>query len=56
MPVFAYRDPHPTPEAEQLYTEWLAALDDGFTRETTYEARSGIVLEALAESTTHPQG
>jgi acetyltransferase-like isoleucine patch superfamily enzyme len=47
MPVFAYRDPQPAPEAEQLYTAWLTALDDGFTRETTYEARSEIVLEAL---------
>jgi acetyltransferase-like isoleucine patch superfamily enzyme len=47
MPVFDYRDPRPTPEAEQLYIAWLDALDDGFTRETTYESRSEIVREAL---------
>lgn len=47
MPVFDYRDPHPTPDALQLYTEWIEALDDRFTRETTYEARSEIVREAL---------
>ncbi len=53
MPVFDYRDPHPTPEAEQLYTAWLDALDDGFTRETTYEARSEIVRDAL-QHLLHP--
>ena len=53
MPVFDYRDPRPTPEAEQLYTAWLDALDDGFTRETTYEARSEIVRDAL-QHLLHP--
>ncbi len=47
MPVFDYRDPRPTPEAEHLYTEWLASLDSSFTRETTYEARSEIVRDTL---------
>ena len=47
MPVFDYRDPRPTPDAEQLYTEWLDALDVGFTREATYEGRSEIVRDIL---------
>jgi acetyltransferase-like isoleucine patch superfamily enzyme len=47
MPVFDYRDPHPTPDAAHLYTEWLAMLDSSFTRETTYEARSEIVRDTL---------
>lgn len=47
MPVFTYRDLHPTPDAEHLYTEWLASLDASFTRETTYEARSEIVRDTL---------
>ncbi|HZQ41989.1 MAG TPA: acyltransferase [Acidobacteriaceae bacterium] len=47
MPVFDYRDLHPTPDAEHLYTEWLASLDAAFTRDTTYEARSEIVRETL---------
>jgi acetyltransferase-like isoleucine patch superfamily enzyme len=47
MPVFTYRDLRPTPDAEHLYTEWLAALDAHFTRETTYEARSEIVRDTL---------
>jgi acetyltransferase-like isoleucine patch superfamily enzyme len=47
MPVFDYRDPHPTPDAKHLYTEWLASLDSSFTRETTYEARSEIVRDTL---------
>ena len=47
MPVFDYRDPRPTSDAEHLYTEWLASLDAAFTRDTTYEARSEIVRETL---------
>lgn len=47
MPVFDYRDLRPTPDAEHLYTEWLASLDAAFTRDTTYEARSEIVRETL---------
>jgi acetyltransferase-like isoleucine patch superfamily enzyme len=47
MPVFTYRDLRPTPDAEYLYTEWLAALDSSFTRDTTYEARSEIVRDTL---------
>lgn len=47
MPVFTYRDLRPTPDAERLYTEWLATLDAHFTRETTYEARSEIVRDTL---------
>ncbi len=47
MPVFEYRDLRPTPDAEHLYTEWLASLDAAFTRDTTYEARSEIVRETL---------
>lgn len=47
MPVFDYRDLHPTPDAEHLYTEWLASLDSSFVRETTYEARSEIVRDTL---------
>jgi acetyltransferase-like isoleucine patch superfamily enzyme len=47
MPVFDYRAPRPTPDAEHLYTEWLAMLDASFTRDTTYEARSEIVRETL---------
>ncbi len=47
MPVFEYRDLRPTPDAEHLYTEWLASLDVAFTRDTTYEARSEIVRDTL---------
>ena len=47
MPVFDYRDLRPTPDAEHLFTEWLASLDAAFTRDTTYEARSEIVRETL---------
>ncbi|HEV2578516.1 MAG TPA: acyltransferase [Acidobacteriaceae bacterium] len=47
MPVFDYRDPRPTPDAEHLFTEWLASLDSSFTRDTTYEARSEIVRDTL---------
>ena len=47
MPVFQYRDLRLTPDAEHLYTEWLASLDASFTRDTTYEARSEIVRDAL---------
>jgi len=47
MPVYDYRDPRPTTDAEHLYTEWLASLDSNFTRETTYEARSEIVRDTL---------
>ncbi|HEX5284836.1 MAG TPA: acyltransferase [Bryocella sp.] len=47
MPVYDYRDLRPTPDAEHLFTEWLASLDAAFTRDTTYEARSEIVRETL---------
>jgi acetyltransferase-like isoleucine patch superfamily enzyme len=47
MPVFDYRNLRPTPDAEHLYTEWLAMLDSSFTRDTTYEARSEIVRDTL---------
>lgn len=47
MALFDYRDLRPTPDAEHLYTEWLASLDAAFTRDTTYEARSEIVRETL---------
>jgi acetyltransferase-like isoleucine patch superfamily enzyme len=47
MAVFEYRDLRPTPDAEHLYTEWLASLDASFTRDTTYEARSEIVRDTL---------
>ncbi len=47
MPVFDYRDLRPTPDAEHLYTEWLAALDASFTRDTAYDARSEIVRDIL---------
>lgn len=47
MAVYEYRDLRPTPDAEHLYTEWLASLDAAFTRDTTYEARSEIVRETL---------
>ena len=47
MPVFDYRDPRLTPDAEHLFTEWLANLDSAFTRDTTYEARSEIVRDTL---------
>jgi acetyltransferase-like isoleucine patch superfamily enzyme len=55
MPVFDYRDPHPTPEAQRAYTEWLAALDNSFTRETTYEARSKIVRDTLCDLHRTPE-
>ena len=47
MAVYDYRDPRPTPDAEHLYTEWLASLDSSFTRETSYEGRSEIVRDTL---------
>ena len=56
MPVFDYRDLRPTPAAETLYTEWLAALDAAFTRETTYEARSEIVRDTLRTILPAPAG
>jgi len=55
MPVFNYRDPHPTPNAEKHYLEWLAALDHHFTRETTYEARSKIVRDILCDLHRTPE-
>jgi acetyltransferase-like isoleucine patch superfamily enzyme len=49
MSVFDYRDPRPTPKAEEVYTDWLATLDQHITRETTYEARSEIVRDVLRD-------
>lgn len=49
MAIYEYRDLHPTPVAEQLYTEWLATLDASLSRETTYEARSEIVRDTLRD-------
>ena len=49
MPVFVYRDLHPTPAAEARYLEWLARLDAAFSEHNGYEARSEIVRDALAE-------
>ena len=54
MPVFHYRDLHPSPEAERLYTDWLAALDTAFSANPSYETRSAIVRDALL-TLHHPQ-
>jgi acetyltransferase-like isoleucine patch superfamily enzyme len=47
MAIYQYRDLRLTPDAEHLYTEWLASLDASFTRNITYEARSEIVRDTL---------
>ena len=47
MPIYPYRDLHPTPKAERLYTEWLRSLDEQFTLHTTEETRAEIVCETL---------
>ena len=47
MPVLRYRDLQPTPEAAQVYTQWLEALDEAFTANPSYESRSEIVGSAL---------
>jgi acetyltransferase-like isoleucine patch superfamily enzyme len=57
LPIYPYRDLHPTPAAEALYTEWLDSLDAAFTAHTTYEQRSEIVaseLRQLLHSTEPP--
>jgi acetyltransferase-like isoleucine patch superfamily enzyme len=47
MPVFKYRDLNPPPEAQALYTEWIASLDAAFTSHADEAARSEIVRDAL---------
>jgi acetyltransferase-like isoleucine patch superfamily enzyme len=55
MPIFDYRDPNPCPSAQRAYRDWLAALDDNFTRETTYEGRSKIVRNILCDLHRTPE-
>ncbi len=55
MSVYQYRDPQPTPVAQRDYLDWIAALDDSFTRETTYEARSRIVRDILCDLHRTPE-
>ncbi len=53
MPIFSYRDLHPSAEAGQAYIEWLDALDRAFTEHASYETRSELVRDALW-SLMHP--
>ena len=47
MPVHAYRELKPTPEAEAIYRRWLAKLNDEFTRHQSAERRGEIVRDEL---------
>jgi acetyltransferase-like isoleucine patch superfamily enzyme len=47
MPIFPYRDLHPTPKAEKRYLAWLKSLDERFTRYPGYEDRCKIVRSDL---------
>jgi acetyltransferase-like isoleucine patch superfamily enzyme len=47
MPVHAYRNLHPTPEAEAVYLEWLSRLDEQFTLHQSPDRRSEIVRDEL---------
>jgi acetyltransferase-like isoleucine patch superfamily enzyme len=47
MPVHAYRNLHPTPEAEAVYLEWLSRLDEQFALHQSPDPRSEIVRDEL---------
>jgi acetyltransferase-like isoleucine patch superfamily enzyme len=47
MPVHAYRNLHPTPEAEVVYLEWLSRLDEQFALHQSVDRRSEIVRDEL---------
>jgi acetyltransferase-like isoleucine patch superfamily enzyme len=47
MPVFKYRDLNPPPEAQALYTEWIASLDAAFMAHVDEVTRSEVVRDAL---------
>lgn len=49
MAVYEYRDPQPTAQAQEIYTDWLDTLDRHLTREITYEARSELVRDVLRD-------
>jgi len=56
MPRYEYRDLHPTPEAEQQFVDWIAALDREFQNPDPAH-RSDVVADALRDlylgATTH---
>lgn len=47
MSIYTYRDLRPSANAEAHYNEWLACLDQQFTRVTDYEGRCKIVSREL---------
>src|SRR6202030_1961852 len=47
MPKYKYRDLHPLPEAENVYTRWIAHLDDIFTRKQDPVRRAETVRDEL---------
>ena len=47
MPKYRYRELHPLPEAENVYTRWLAHLDDIFTRRQDPVRRAETVRDEL---------
>jgi acetyltransferase-like isoleucine patch superfamily enzyme len=49
MPVHAYRDLKPTPEAEAVYLRWLSYLDGEFTLHQSVDRRSEIVRDELRQ-------
>ncbi|MDE3104984.1 MAG: acyltransferase [Acidobacteriota bacterium] len=49
MPVHAYRDLKPTPEAEAIYRRWLSNLNEEFMRHQGVDRRSEIVRDELTQ-------
>ena len=41
--------PHPTPEAEEVYRRWIRFLDEEFLRHRSPERRSEIVRDQLSQ-------
>src|SRR5277367_3902227 len=47
MPVYPYRELHPTAEAEDIYRRWLTYLDEEFTKHKRPALRAEIVRDNL---------
>ena len=47
MPVYPYRELHPTAEAEELYRRWISYLDEEFTKHKKPALRAEIVRDNL---------
>ncbi|WP_158790250.1 acyltransferase [Granulicella sp. L60] len=57
MPILPYRELKPTPEAESIYTRWLAYLNEEFTRHPSPDRRADVVRDELYQLYLgHPRG